>query len=304
MADDAPLFIEAASALAIGARERQEDALALAFHQDASDGFAVLSDGMGGHSAGDVASRIIVAEIFAELTLHGAKTGATAPEPCALLHHAVKQANATLGAHASASPKAKGLGGTVVATTISDGRLHWISVGDSPLYLFRNLTLTQLNADHSMAPQIDLMAERGMMTPEEAQRHPDRNVLTSALIGTEIGEVDCPKDAFSLKRDDVLIVASDGLQFLPDPVIEAVLVKTRNASSGQIAQALLDAIGTLKDPSQDNVSLVVMRVTAPRQAHRSLLGKLSKSKLAAPWRQTRMPDPDPANDPRDTWTAR
>lgn len=255
------LEFDVASALALGTRSRQEDALAVAFPDRSDLGFAVVSDGMGGHSAGDVASRTIVAEIFADLTI--GNVGAC-PDVPLLLRDAVTNANESLRACVRARPDQTGMGGTVVATMVAGDRLHWVSVGDSMLYLFRNETLSRLNDDHSMAPQLDLMVSRGMITPAEARSHPQRHALTSALWGAEIAEIDCPDTPLRLQPDDVIILASDGLQFLPDPIIEALLLRARRDSSRDIIRDLIDAVETLDDPEQDNTSIIVIRANTAK----------------------------------------
>ncbi|MEJ6388029.1 PP2C family protein-serine/threonine phosphatase [Gymnodinialimonas ulvae] len=261
---------DVASALAKGARTRQEDALAVAFADGAPDGFAILSDGMGGHVGGDLASRAIVTEVFAALTLDEVARRSVPP---VALRRAVSRANDGLQACVTSNPERAGMGGTLVAAHVADGAVHWASVGDSVLYLFRNQTLARLNADHSMAPQLDLMAANGSITEAEAAAHPQRNCLTAALTGDAIAEVDCPEAPLDLKPEDILILASDGLQFLPDPIIEALLLRARNESSRAIARDLLDALETLNDPEQDNTSLVVIRPvrTKSRERQSSLL---------------------------------
>lgn len=258
----AALAIEAAAALSQGARSRQEDALASAFHDGGDLGFAVLSDGMGGHAAGDVASRVIVAEVFAELTLATARADLRADDLPALLRAAVGQANDCLAAHLAAEPGRRGMGGTVVAAAVRDDRLFWASVGDSPLFLCRNGRLTRLNDDHSMAPQIDLLAARGEMDAETARNHPQRNCLTSALVGGDIPEIDCPEDGIDLMPGDLVLAASDGLQYLPDAAIARVLRRAARKASDRIARALVDGVTGLADPEQDNVSLVVLKAAA------------------------------------------
>ncbi|OAN81260.1 hypothetical protein A8B78_09660 [Jannaschia sp. EhC01] len=250
---------DVSSALAMGARTRQEDAVAVAFPEKARQGFAVLSDGMGGHTSGDLASRTIVAEIFSGLTLGDLEDAAHLP---GLLGGAITKANAALTSSAEGHPTRRGMGGTVVAVVAANDKLHWISVGDSVLYLFRNETLTRLNEDHSMAPEIDLMLAQGMLTAEQAAHHPQRNCLTSALMGEKIAAVDCPDIPVSLKPDDIVILASDGLQFLPDPIIEALLLRARSEKSADIALDLLDALATLNDPEQDNTAIVVVQAKA------------------------------------------
>lgn len=255
---------EVSSVLSMGARERQEDALAVAFPEKARQGFAVLSDGMGGHASGDLASRTIVAEMFSALTLGDLDDAAQLP---GMLDAAVTKANAALATCLKSEPTSKGMGGTLVAVVAANQNLHWISAGDSVLYLFRNETLSRLNEDHSMAPEIDLMLERGMLTAEQAANHPQRNCLTSALMGEKIAAIDCPVIPMALKPDDIVILASDGLQFLPDPIIEALLLRARRENSRDIALDLIEALATLDDPDQDNTAIVVVRAKAC--AHRT-----------------------------------
>ncbi|MBF9035447.1 SpoIIE family protein phosphatase [Rhodobacterales bacterium HKCCE2091] len=258
--------LDVASALSLGARERQEDALATAFPQGAEVGFAILSDGMGGHAAGDLASRIIVSEIFAELTLRSNGAQLRQAGVPRLLRYAADVANDCLRDHVEANPSKSGMGGTVITTLIEDGRLHWLSIGDSLLYLFRNNELIRLNEDHSMAPQIDLMVKKGLMDPDTARRHPQRSCLTSALIGETIAAVDCPDEPLELMEGDVIVAASDGLESLTAAEITAILKKVHRRDSRGIAGALIDAVATIGDPEQDNTSVVVMKAVATEHA--------------------------------------
>jgi serine/threonine protein phosphatase PrpC len=114
-----------------------------------------------------------------------------------------------------------------------------------------------------MGPQIDFMVESGLMDPEVAAEHPDRNCLTSVLAGDEIARMDCPGDAFQLRDGDMLIACSDGLQFLDGWEIGAVLTEYGHEPSQIIARALLDEIERLNDPDQDNVSIAVVKVSLP-----------------------------------------
>ncbi len=259
MPREAEIEIDAASALSLGARARQEDALATSFAQGVDVGFAVLSDGMGGHAAGDVASRIIVAEIFAELTMRIAGPGYSETDIPKLLKKAANVANHCIRARVEAVPESAGMGGTVIVVVVLAERLYWLSIGDSPLYLFRDDRLTRLNDDHSLAPQIDLMVKEGQIDPEMGRNHPQRNCLTSALFGEAIAAIDCPDQPFFLKSGDLVLAASDGLQFLPDEKIEAVLARAKGKQSASIANALMSGVTALGDPEQDNTSVVVLK---------------------------------------------
>jgi serine/threonine protein phosphatase PrpC len=273
---------DVATAQSQGCRERQEDAVAVSCPQGAEFGFAVVSDGMGGHAAGDLASRIIVAEIFAELTLRG-RAALAAPEDLSeLLKASVETANASLQAQIDAYPDQSGMGGTVVATSLVDGGLQWVSVGDSLLYLLRDGMLKRLNDDHSMGPQIDLMAKNGMIDAETARTHPQRNCLTSALTGNDIPELDCPARRLDLEDGDIVVLASDGLQSVAEEDIASILDKASHLESREIAAALIDAVTDAGDPEQDNTSVVVIRVYQPEPRPQDV-----PAPMAAPARRRR-----------------
>ena len=266
MAEPFDPHYDVSTAQSQGARERQEDAVAVSCPQGAEFGFAVVSDGMGGHAAGDLASRIIVSEIFAELTLRGRKTLTAPDELSELLKDSVETANSSLQAQIEAYPDQEGMGGTVVATSIVDGGLQWVSVGDSLLYLLRDGMLKRLNDDHSMGPQIDLMAKNGMMDEETARTHPQRNCLTSALTGKDIPELDCPERRMELEDGDIIVLASDGLQSVSEEDIASIVDEAAHRESRDIAAALIDAVAAAGEPDQDNTSVVVLRVYQPEPA--------------------------------------
>jgi PPM family protein phosphatase len=251
---------DVASGISQGARDYQEDAITADFPVGAEAGFVVLADGMGGHAAGDVASKIVLTEVFSELKFHFADVvsfEARAPE---ILRSVADLANDTLRQHTRSHPETDGMGATLVVPALVENRLWWISVGDSPLFLFRNGRLTQLNEDHSMAPQIDFMVKSGLMDAQVAANHPDRNCLISVLMGTRIPKIDCPTKPFELKQGDIVVCSSDGLQFLTNAQIERVLNKYRKTRSTEIAERLLDELVKLDDPDQDNISFTVIKV--------------------------------------------
>ncbi len=256
-----PFDFDTACALHQGRRDYQEDALIADFARGTDVGLAVLADGMGGHAAGDVASKIVVSEVFGELMFQRGDTPRFEAQVTEALRNAALSANACLKEHVDAYPDTQGMGATLVATVIVQRNLYWLSVGDSPLYLYRDGLLIQLNEDHSMAPQIDFMVENGLMEQEEADTHPDRNVLTSVLFGEPIPRIDCPSEPVELEDGDVVLVASDGLQFLPNAEIKAILNAHFDAGSATIADHLLSSVQALDDPDLDNVSFSVIKVS-------------------------------------------
>ncbi|MCR8725025.1 PP2C family protein-serine/threonine phosphatase [Frigidibacter sp. ROC022] len=269
MQSQARTGFDIASAVWLGKRETQEDALAIDAPLGSDIGLVVLADGMGGHAAGDVASTIVVTEVFADLKLRSAGFAESPETLTDTLRNAADAANRCVAAHVAANPGTEGMGATLVALVAQGNALHWISVGDSPLFLWRDGKLTQLNEDHSLAPQIDYMVESGQMDAEVGATHPDRNCLTSVLMGREVDRTDCPDTAFALRPDDIIVVASDGLQFLSNDAISALLAELGPMSSADIASVLLEAVQALADPHQDNVSFAVLqsRAGAVRRAH-------------------------------------
>ncbi len=258
---------DTATALDKGRRAYQEDAVIADFIANSDLGLVVLSDGMGGHAAGDVASNIVVSEVHATLTRKERNLTAGQASVTRDLHDAAMAANARLRAHVKSHPETRGMGATLVATAIVDGALYWISIGDSALLLFRDGELIQLNEDHSMAPQIDFMADAGLLTPEQAENHPDRNTLTSALNGTEISKIDCPEQPLPLQPKDILLVASDGLQFLAEHDLRDAVHRLHEAPSDRIARQLMAQVTAVDDPNLDNISLSVIKVTHAPDAH-------------------------------------
>ena len=251
---------QAATALFLGKRDNQEDAIATDFAIGEDTGFAVLSDGMGGHNAGDIASKVVVTEVFSELKLQGSDQRHFRNNIREVLLNAAEIANACVADVSSGAPEAHGMGATLVAPVFIADQLHWLSIGDSPLYLFRSGHLRQLNEDHSMAPHIDLMVRTGMLSEIGGRDHPDRNCLTSVLVGAAIAKIDCPDLPTTLFDGDIVIAASDGLQYLDHATLSDVIEEHANAPTRHIVEMLLQEIQKLDDPEQDNVSLAVVKV--------------------------------------------
>ncbi len=250
---------DVATATAIGRRNRQEDAVLAQFIDGAEAGFAVLSDGMGGHEDGDLAARIIVSRIFGSICLSDRADRADPSRSRDRLRQAVLLANQGLRDQIDAGLGKEGMGGTVITTILHEDTLNWISIGDSGLYLFRRNRLTRLNEIHSLAPQIDLMLRHGEIDEETARHHPQRNCLTSALVGAGINQIDCPVEPVELRRGDIIVMASDGLDVLDASQIRGILRRNRGASSRQITRALLQAVEEANAHDQDNVSIIVIK---------------------------------------------
>ena len=139
-----------------------------------SPDFYVVADGMGGHLAGEIASQLAV-ETIKKIILHN-ETDST--DFTQLLKHAINTANKEILAKATINDSYNGMGTTVTSVLIKNETVFWGHIGDSRLYLIRNKTLTQLTNDHSLVWEL---LEQGSINKEEAQNHPQKNVLTRAV---------------------------------------------------------------------------------------------------------------------------
>lgn len=243
-----------------GRRDTQEDAVASRMFDAANAGYAVIADGMGGHEAGEVASELVIAAWREALDTELESDELSESAVVDALPLAALQANAAIANYTEEQGDGFNMGSTLLGVLLMGQRAYWISIGDSPLYLYRDGALAQINEDHSMAPVIDAQVAQGVLTETEARLHPDRNQLTSVIMGAAIPKVDCPENPLGLSPSDILILGSDGLQYLTDADIEAILHEHRAALAQEIADALLQAVQRRDNPDQDNLSIAVVKL--------------------------------------------
>ncbi|MEX0279253.1 MAG: PP2C family serine/threonine-protein phosphatase [Ruegeria sp.] len=240
-----------------GRRETQEDAIAARVFDSSGAGYVVVADGMGGHEAGEIASDLVVSAWRDMMDAQLDGPDLTEGDLLDALPMAAMQANAAVGGHGDIHDVR--LGATLLGMLMLGGRVFWISIGDSPLYLFRDGALSQINEDHSMAPLIDAQVAQGTLTADQARKHPDRNQLTSVIMGSAIPKVDCPEHPLALDQSDILILGSDGLQYLTNREIETLTRVNAQSPARDIADALLQALKARNDPDQDNISIAVVK---------------------------------------------
>ncbi len=217
----------------------------------------VVADGMGGHVSGDTASGTVVRTFFETFP------NATGPIPdrlCACL----EAANNALAAAIDANPQLDGMGTTVVAVVVSQRMLEWISVGDSPLWLFQDGQLRRLNADHSMAAVFAEWVAAGRITEEEAATDPKRHALRSAVMGDDIHLTDVSSQPVELKKSDWILLASDGLLTLAEREIERILQNMQDAPLSEVTEALIQAVEAVGHPHQDNTTVLLYTPEADR----------------------------------------
>jgi formylglycine-generating enzyme required for sulfatase activity/serine/threonine protein phosphatase PrpC len=239
-----------------GARDYQEDAFLTTYLDDESGGskssaLIVVADGMGGHAAGNIASNLVVSTFNKTFTGKFGKQ-----EPPRVLREALKNANEGLKESIEETPGLDGMGCTMVTAAITKGKVFWISVGDSHVYLIRDREITKKNEDHSYGGYLDRMRSQGIDV--EAEAGLSRNMLMSAMTGEEIAEVDCSDAGYQLLPGDRLIIASDGLDTLESETI--LKTSAWSHTPKECVSGLLKAVEEANRPRQDNTTIVVVDV--------------------------------------------
>lgn len=212
---------------------------------------AVVADGMGGHQAGDIASKLAVERIVKELRhLDKDIDGDDAREQ---LMNAVLHANKEVFEYAVEHPECNGMGTTVVAALLGPTSVITAHIGDSRLYHFNQDGLVMKTEDHSL---VNELVKSGQITPEEASVHPHRNVIMRSL-GTE-PDVLIDLGQFAWSEGDVVLICSDGLS---NKVSSASLEEWLNKMVS--LQAKVDGLleEALTAGGEDNITLVAIRNT-------------------------------------------
>lgn len=231
----------------LGKREHQEDAYKVRHYPGGT--LAVVCDGMGGHMLGDVASAA-AAEAFADT--FELETDAPVAERLQAALDAANDAVARVFADAGA------FGGTTLTAVFAGaGVLWWISVGDSPLYLWRHDRLVRLNEDHSMRAVYMQYVHAGSLTYEEA-KHAGYS-LRSALTGEPPALVDSPAVPYPLLPGDRIVLTTDGADDLLDsPLISDPVRRMFEQREGNLSSRIVAACEALNNPYADNVTVICM----------------------------------------------
>ena len=246
-----------------GARHYQEDAAVLwpgpaaaaePFDLPAEEGLliAALADGMGGHAGGALASRTVCAS-FLDAIAHDV---ATVRER---LRNALNASNRAVALEVAADRSLRGMGATLIGAAFGPEGLEWVSVGDSPLYLLRDGQLQLVNEDHSLAPLLDELARAGRISPEQARNDSRRHMLRSAVTGEELDLVDLAQKPLVLEAGDHVLLASDGIHTIDNSEIARIVAAYASDGPQAIADALVRGVDNMRDPHQDNFTVIVVR---------------------------------------------
>jgi serine/threonine protein phosphatase PrpC len=209
----------------------------------------LVCDGMGGHNAGQIASEL-AAKQFLHAYYH---LGGTAQEAA---RHAILQAHHYIAEMASKVPSRYGMGTTLTALILKQDEGILAHVGDSRCYRLREGAFEQLSRDHTLVAHL---AAQGILTPEQAKYHPQRNVIRQAVGVADPSEPLEPDiETFALQAGDLYLLCSDGLtDMVDDAEIEAIL---REEPPTRAAWRLVDR--ALANGGRDNITVVLVRVAA------------------------------------------
>jgi serine/threonine protein phosphatase PrpC len=219
----------------------------------------LVADGMGGHAAGEIASRIAVDSI-SEFILHTKEDDGTWPHAydeqykrsTNRLMAAVRLANTRVLEAMRKDARLRGMGTTVVACLADDSTMSVAHVGDSRAYLIRDKQLSRITNDHSWVFE---QVQAGMLTEPEAEKHPLRNVITRALGGAL--QVSPDASEVDLQTGDVFLLCSDGLTGM---VPEAEILRLVSESNGDLQKACQELINVANENGGlDNVTAVLIR---------------------------------------------
>jgi PPM family protein phosphatase len=242
-----------------GERANQEDCWKVHRLDGASPSgvLAVLSDGMGGHASGEVASELACNHFLQSFTAQNGRIAAR-------LERSLAASNAALGRAILDNADLAGMGCTLVACYVDQEGLHFASVGDSVLLLFRNRKVKRVNQDHSIGALLDKQAEAQIISRTEAVNSPRRRSLRSALTGADIPLKDLSERPIPLLPGDWILIASDGLETLSQDEIAQIMSTVSSGAPHAAVAALLRGVVNKRADNQDNTSVIAVKVADPR----------------------------------------
>ncbi len=207
----------------------------------------IVADGMGGHRAGDYASKVTVETMIAEIENSFEKN------PVLIFRKAIEAANEQIRRKAREEAELEGMGTTVVAATCMGKYLQVANVGDSRLYIV-NQEIKQITRDHSL---VEEMVRMGGIGREEARNHPDKNIITRAVGAGDTVEPDF--FTVELKQGDIVLMCSDGLtNMLEDEEIRMIMTGARDI----VEKACMLVKAANDHGGKDNISVILIEPLA------------------------------------------
>lgn len=215
---------------------------------------AVVCDGMGGHEAGEIASRLAVETIVRRF-----EEDELAADPVAAVPRSVQAANRAIFDAAERNHQMRGMGTTCTVLLLRDGMAYGAHVGDSRIYLIRGGDIFLMTEDHSAVMEL---VRRGVITRDEARHHPDKNVISRALGSHRDVQVTGWPQPFAVLPGDRFLLCTDGLYDLVDD--EQLLATARDVHP----QVACDRLITLAREAggHDNISVAILVMSTPHES--------------------------------------
>lgn len=212
---------------------------------------AVVCDGMGGHVGGATASHIAVNTIVSFLN------DKYYEDPRIAIGEAIDAANNAILKNASENSELDGMGSTCVLLLVRNGKIYYGHVGDSRIYLVRNRIIKQLTKDHSY---VQTLVDAGKISEAEAERHPQKNVITNALGLANMSPATVNPDAINPEAGDCFVLCSDGLSgMVSDKDIEKIVSRQREISSQERADQLVEMAN--RNGGVDNITVQLVEIS-------------------------------------------
>lgn len=206
----------------------------------------LVADGMGGHRAGDTASRMCVEEVVNAIKNTKCST------PVSVFEQAVRAANKAIYEKSHSVASFEGMGTTLVCATVVGQTAYIGNIGDSRLYLMRD-SLQQITVDHSL---VEVMVQSGEIQKDEMRVHPNKNIITRAL-GTDIEvRLDCFE--IDVQQGDVLLLCSDGLSNMLEDEETEKIIREHISDISDVGRRLVERAN--EAGGKDNISVVLVQL--------------------------------------------
>lgn len=204
----------------------------------------IVADGMGGHKAGEYASRYTIERVVASVSR------SPGDEPVAILKEAIRKANELLIMESREDESKHGMGTTIVAATVYDSHMYVANVGDSRLYVISK-DIHQITKDHSL---VEEMVRMGEMDESQARLHPDKNIITRAIGVTDVVEPDFFEVDF--EPGDMALLCSDGLtNMVENTQIRNVVLESTTLESK--VSTLINMAN--RNGGRDNITVILIK---------------------------------------------
>jgi len=208
---------------------------------------AILADGMGGYKGGEIASKIVTDTFRKEFTLIGNIEES--------LKKTLLKANYNIKLKKNENSELNQMGTTIIVLYFTENHFQWISVGDSPLYLLIDNKISRKNKNHSIAGLLELQYKKGDISETELKNNPNRHMLTSAITGEEIPQIDISK-LYKFTDNIKIILASDGIETLSQERI--LQIANENKDNQDTCEKIIRLVDEEKRKNQDNATLIII----------------------------------------------